>query len=247
MLASALPIAIRAASLNLCTDEYLMLLARPDQISSISYLSQDSNESPLWRQARRHRANHGALEDVVALRPTLLLTMGGGGRASAMIARRMRLRTLDLASGRTIDDVAENVRRVAAALGQPDRATPLLTRLRRLRLAAPARRLDTIWLGGGGLSLAPGGLGATWLGLAGFRQRALPDQHATFETLLTAPPKVLIQSIYRSGQMSGGAAWLANPIVRNARARHLTTDGRPWTCLGPLMIPEIERLRRARI
>jgi hypothetical protein len=28
------------------------------------------------------------------------------------------------------------------------------------------------------------------------------------------------------------------------KARPLETDGRVWTCLGPLMIPEIERLRK---
>jgi iron complex transport system substrate-binding protein len=44
--------------------------------------------------------------------------------------------------------------------------------------------------------------------------------------------------------MSSGTQWLENPIVRRAGARQIVTDGRPWTCLGPLMIPEIERLRR---
>jgi iron complex transport system substrate-binding protein len=44
--------------------------------------------------------------------------------------------------------------------------------------------------------------------------------------------------------MSSGTQWLKNPIVRRAGARQIVTDGRPWTCLGPLMIPEIERLQR---
>jgi iron complex transport system substrate-binding protein len=54
---------------------------------------------------------------------------------------------------------------------------------------------------------------------------------------------VLIKSDYRSNEMSGGERWLAHPIVRHAGARQMVTDGRPWTCVGPLMIPEIERLR----
>jgi hypothetical protein len=29
------------------------------------------------------------------------------------------------------------------------------------------------------------------------------------------------------------------------RAQRLTADGRRWTCMGPLMIGEIERLRAA--
>jgi iron complex transport system substrate-binding protein len=44
--------------------------------------------------------------------------------------------------------------------------------------------------------------------------------------------------------MSGGVAWLGNPIVRHAGSRQIVTDGRPWTCMGPLMIDEIQRLRK---
>ena len=75
--------AIRVASLNLCTDEYLLLLARPSEIASVSRLSQDPAESPLWKVARRYPANRGSLEGVITARPTLVLTMGGGGRSSA--------------------------------------------------------------------------------------------------------------------------------------------------------------------
>jgi iron complex transport system substrate-binding protein len=80
--------------------------------------------------------------------------------------------------------------------------------------------------------------------LAGFRQRALPGGRADLETLLVHPPKVIVESDYRRGQLSGGTRWLQHPIVRNASSRHVRTDGRPWTCMGPLMIGEIERLRR---
>ena len=49
MPASALLIGARIASLNLCTDEYLLLLARPQEIAGVSFLSQDPLESPLTR------------------------------------------------------------------------------------------------------------------------------------------------------------------------------------------------------
>ena len=64
--------------------------------------------------------------------------------------------------------------------------------------------------------------------------------------MLTNPPKVLIRSNYRSGQMSAGERWLDNPIIRRSPSRKVVTDGRPWTCMGPLMIAEIERLRSVR-
>jgi iron complex transport system substrate-binding protein len=43
-----------------------------------------------------------------------------------------------------------------------------------------------------------------------------------------------------------GQRWLDHPMVRKARSRTISTDGRPWTCAGPLMLDEIERLRGLR-
>ena len=88
MPASALLIGASVASLNLCTDEYLLLLARPPEIASVSFLSQDPLKSPLWRSARRYPANRGSIEDVLDRRPDIVLTMGGGGRATRLIARQ---------------------------------------------------------------------------------------------------------------------------------------------------------------
>jgi iron complex transport system substrate-binding protein len=237
--------AVRAASLNLCTDEYLLLLAEPRQIAAVSYLARDPLETVLWRQARRYPGNRGLIEEILPLRPNLLLTSGGGGRATALLAGRLGMRTVDVPDVASLDGVADNLRKVAAALGHPARADPWIRRLEALRAEAPRRASDSIWISGGGFSLAPNSLGAQWLRLAGLRQRALPGGRASLETLLTAPPKVLVRSDYRSGQMSGGNRWLANPIVRRSGQRQVATDGRPWTCLGPLMIPEIERLKKA--
>lgn len=238
--------AVRVASLNLCTDEYLLLLARPQQIVSVSYLAQDPHESPLWRQARAYLANRGSIEDVLTARPTFVLTMGNGGRATAMLAKRLHLQVMDVPNATDISGVARNLASIALALGEPAKARAWIDRLNSLRASAPKQATDTIWISGGGWSLGAQSMGAKWLRLAGFQQRALQGGRATLETLLIAPPRVLIRSNYRSGQMSGGELWLNNPIVRHSGARQLTTDGRPWTCVGPLMIPEIERLRKAR-
>jgi iron complex transport system substrate-binding protein len=243
MLASALLAGARIASLNLCTDEYLLLLARPQEIASVSFLAQDPNESPLWRSARRHHSNRGSIEDVIALRPGVALTMGGGGRATALLARRLEIRPVELAPASSLNDVAINLQKVAAALGDPQRATPWLHKLARLRQTRPAAAQDAMWLSGGGQSVAPGSIGAQWLRLAGLRQRSLPGGRVSLETLLVHPPAVLVRSDYRRAQVSSGRRWLAHPIVRRAAARQVTTDGRAWTCMGPLMIAEIERLR----
>ncbi len=235
--------ALRVASLNLCADEYLLLLARPREVVSVTRLAQDPEESVLAPIARRFAGNRGRLEDVVALRPTLILTMGGAGRSSMAIARSMGLTVLDLPQPNDIDQVSATLVRVATALGDPGRAAPLVRRLEAVRATTEPQR-DAIWLGNGGLTLAPRSLGAQWLALAGLRQRALPGGRAMLEALVTRPPAVLVMSRYRAGQVSQGQRWLDHPLLARLASRKVSTDGRPWTCGGPVMIDAIERLRR---
>ena len=234
---------LRAASLNLCTDEYLLLLARPGEVVSVSRLAQDPAESPLWRRARVYPANRGAIEQVIARRPTLLLTMGGGGRSTGAIAARLGMKVLGLPYPASIDEVAANMHIVAEALGDRHRADAWVARLNALR-AAHRLTKDAIWVSGGGTSLASGSPGAAWMALAGLKQRRLAGGRADLETLLVRPPAVLVRSDYRRGQMSQGARWFDHPIVKRLAARTVATDGRAWTCAGPLMLDEVERLRR---
>lgn len=236
--------AVRAASLNLCADEYLLLLARPQEIASLSYLSSEPLESPYWRAARAHPRNGGSLESAVSARPSLVLTMGGGGRGTGLIARRLGIRVLDLPTPAGIADVVDNARRVAKALGDPDRAPVLQRRIEELVRTSPQRGDDAVFLSGSGRSMAADGLGADWLRLAGFRQRALPGNRMSLEIMTTQPPKWLIINNYRSTQFSRGTIWLTHPLVRLAPSQRLVADGRRWTCQGPAMIDEVERLRR---
>lgn len=235
----------RVVSLNLCTDELVLLLAAPGQIASVTHLAQDPAETPLWREGRRHRRNDGSLLAAAALRPDLIVTMGGGARDRLRIAERLGIATLDVPFAMTLDDVAANIRLVAHALGRVAAGEALVGRLARLRASAPSPGIDAIWLGGGGRTVAPDSLDGQWLALAGLRQRALRGDRVSLETLIARPPSVLVRSDYRSGQYSGQQRWLSHSAAARVRhARSLPTDGRRWTCSGPLLIDEIARLRR---
>lgn len=235
----------RVASLNLCTDELLLMLAEPAQIASVTHLSQSPAETPLWRLGRRHPRNDGSLLSVVRFRPDLVLTMGGGARDRARIAERLGIRTLDLPFPQSIADIERSIALVGAALGRGGQAKLLLGRIAELRRTRPRLGIDTIWLGGGGRSVGATGLAAEWMALAGFRQRTLQGDRVSLEQLLVAPPKVLLRSDYRSGQYSGEQRWLSHPLAKGTRkSKTIVTDGRRWTCMGQVMIGEVARLRK---
>jgi len=235
----------RVASLNLCTDELLLLLAAPEQIASVTHLAQQPAETPLWREARRHPRNDGSLLSVARYRPDLVLTVGGGARDRGRIAARLGITVVDLPHAGSLDDIAVAVRRIAAALGRERRGEFILRGLTALRASAPPPAVDTIWLGGGGRTVTAGGLEAQWMALAGLRQRATRGDRVSLETLIAQPPAVLLRSDYRQGQYSSGQRWLSHPAASRSRAgRTIATDGRLWTCMGPLLIGEVLRLRR---
>jgi iron complex transport system substrate-binding protein len=236
----------RVTSLTLCADELVLMLAAPEQIASVTYLAQQEAETPLWRRAARYRRNDGSLLSVVTLRPDLVVTTGGGGRDRIRIAERLGIPIVDLPFAQSLADVVANIGRVAAALGRPEAGTALLRRITQVMQSAPAARRDAIWLGGGGRTVSATGLEAQWMALAGMRQRTMQGDRVPLETLLVHPPEILLRSDYRQGQYSSGQRWLAHPLARYARAgRTIPTDGRRWTCMGPLMIDEIYRLRTA--
>ena len=234
----------RVASLNLCTDELLILLADPTQIVSVTHLSQSPAETPLWRRARRYARNDGSLLSVAPLRPDLVVTMGGGARDRVRVAQRLGFTTLDLPFARSLADVERSISRLATALGRPAAAAVLLRQIELLERSSPPSWIDTIWLGGGGRTVAATGLEAQWMRLAGLRQRPIRGDRVTLEQLMTRPPEVLLRSDYRQGQYSRAQQWLSHPAI-NRPSRSLQTDGRLWTCMGPLLIGETLRLRRA--
>ena len=119
------------------------------------------------------RKNDGSLLSVAALAPDLVLDMGGGGRDTMRIAQRLGMRLLTLPYPQSLGDVEQSVRAVAAALGRPAAGEQVVAGIERLKRTAPPPRIDTMWLGGGGRSVAPDGLAAQWMALAGLKQRAL--------------------------------------------------------------------------
>ena len=237
--------ALRAASLDLCSDEYLLLLAKPTEIASLSRLAHDPADSVLWRKARGIPANRGRIEDLIGARATLLVTMGGGAKSSGAIARRLGVATLALPFPATIGEVDANIVSVARALGNGQRADRWRAELDRLRVSPPPAS-DSIFLSSGGQSVGMRSLSAQWMRLAGFAQRSLPGGRASLETLLTTPPRRLLRSDYRHSQVSLGQRWLEHPAVRRLASRTTITDGRPWTCGGPAMVSEVARLRGQR-
>ena len=232
---------VRVVSLNLCTDEYLLLTARPGQIASISRLGADAQESPLAARARGLRTNPGRLSEVISQQPDLVLTMGDDRQAIAL-AGRMGIRLVALPYPQSPADVVGQIRRVAVLLGNAPAGAAFARSVAGLAANAPPAR-PGLMIGGSGLAPAMDGLAAGWLRLAGVAQ--MQGGTISLEQLLAAPPPILIRNIYRRGQVSAPQAWSQHPALARLPSRQVEADGRAFLCGGAAMPAEIARLKRA--
>lgn len=236
----------RVASINLCTDEYLLLLADRDQILSVTKLGADIQETPLAVRAKGKLVNNGRLSSIITYKPDLLITGGYTEPFSVELAKHLHIPTLNLPPPATPEDVRRNLRRLAGALGQEARAEQVIARYNALLATAPARTVRGALVEGGGYTISHTGLAASYLRAAGIVQIAAGDR-LSYEMLLHRPPDVIVLSRYRSGQASTYQQWLAHPALARVRerAQFIPMDGRSWTCLGPMAAEAIPALRKA--
>jgi iron complex transport system substrate-binding protein len=128
----------RIVSLNLCADQYLLALADPPQITALTRFARDPEMSAAARQARAVPVTRGSAEDVLALRPDLILATPGRRRETLAQLRGRRIATLDVLPADDYAQVVRQVRAVAAAVGHPARGEALIARMdRRLAAVAP--------------------------------------------------------------------------------------------------------------
>lgn len=235
----------RVASLNLCTDELVLLLADKAQLVSVTKLGADARETRLAHRAAGLHRNNGRMESVAGLVPDLVITGGGANRYAAEIARRIGTRVVDVPPPTTIAELRRNVRTVAAALEKPARGETLIAHLDARLGTMPARQRSAVLLSGGGYTVRADGLAATLTRYAGLAQQAYPSERVGLDRLLAAPPEVIVITRYRAGQASLHQMWLAHPALKRlpASTRIIEIDGRSWTCLGPLVVDDVVALR----
>lgn len=244
--AGAVAVPPRVATLDLCADELALMLAAPGQLVSVSRLGADPRETTLAARARGLPVNRGRVTDVAALAPELVLAVGGdpAGRAAAA---RLGMRVLTLPWPATLAEVRANTRAAASAIGRAAAGEAAVAAMDAALGPPPATVRPALLVGGGGVTPAADGLAAAWLRRAGLAQQAVPKGQLALERLLASPPDVLVTSRYHAGETSRHQAWLAHPafIRLPATVRRATTDGRPWTCMGPPLAAEVARLRRS--
>src|SRR5260370_15750550 len=116
-LAAALP---RIASMNVCTDQLLIPLADPEQILSLSRYSRDRFESWAADDARRYRILSGGAEDILVLRPDVVVASLFDKRSTRELLKQKGLRLAEFAVPRNLEEVKTQIPEMGEILQHPD-------------------------------------------------------------------------------------------------------------------------------
>ena len=133
--ASATAAPKRIVSLSLCADQYLLALADPAQIVALNRFSHDPAMSWGVAKARAFPGIRGSAEEMLTLKPDLVLTSGFGTPAALAVLRSRKVRIVDLPWDDRFESIERTTRQVAALVGHPERGEALITAMRR-RLSA---------------------------------------------------------------------------------------------------------------
>jgi len=178
----------RVVSLNLCTDQLLVLLA-PEKIAALSPLARDKALSFVAPQAARLPQVRADAEAVLQQRPDLVLAGQYGAQlALAAIAAR-GVPVLRIGLPGSFGAIRTQIRQVASALGVPGRGEALIAAMDR-HLTVRRAAGTAILLEPRGWTSGPGTLGNAVLHAAGYRN--VGGGRIGLEALLAHPPDVLV-------------------------------------------------------
>ena len=247
----------RVVSLNLCLDQLALALAAPGQLVGISDISHDPRISPRWREARALPPVRKRAEEILALRPDLLIVDDFLTPSLRKTLRLAGIPTLELAEAGNVNATLDHIARIGAALGREDAARTLVQSLRagiaRFTTAlGPTSPVAAIYQANG-MTLGRGTNADGLLRIAGWRNLAAERGLSLFvpialEELVVATPDLLILDGATSDRPSLAEQMMTSRAARRAfaGAHTLVMPHSLWLCGGPQNVEALRRLTAAR-
>ena len=120
----------RIVSLNLCADQLVLMLARPDHILALSRFSRRPSLSAMAKEAVNYPLTYGTAEEVFVLQPDLVLAGSFTARPTINLLRRLGKKVIELHPANSFEDIIGNITIVGEAVGAQARAARMITDLK---------------------------------------------------------------------------------------------------------------------
>ncbi len=243
----------RIASMNVCTDQLLLSLADPEQILGLSRYARERSESFAADDARRFRILSGGAEDILVLRPDIVVASLFDKRSTRELLKEKGLHLAEFAVPRSLDEVKAQIREMGEVVGHPDRASAEVARLddaialarravavRRYRVLPLSRRgwvsgsdsLLSALLAETGLFNAAGDLGISFGGFA------------PLEAIVNLKPDLIVVSEAGDRAEDDGRAFLLHPALERfyPPSKRIIIPDRLTVCGGVMLADALDVL-----
>jgi iron complex transport system substrate-binding protein len=196
----------RVASLSLCSDELLLMLAEHSNIISLSYLAMDTRYSSFIADNNIDLSgiylNNGQAEEIILLEPDLILSSRFSASNAVNLLQSFGYSVTNLGFPATLDQAFQQIEEVAILLGEKEHAADLIlqfqNRIASTRAAIGSdRNLSAIFYANNGFSYGANTLHDNFLSSLGIKNLATEYGLAgsgkiPLEWLISAQPDFLI-------------------------------------------------------
>jgi iron complex transport system substrate-binding protein len=233
----------RVVSLNMCADELVIALADRSQIAGLTEWARDPQLSFYADRARKLPFTHRSAEEVLTLDPDLVI--GAPYRTKEVLTplRSRGVKLLDLPRKDGLGGMDESIRKVANALGHPERGTALIVSINAQLAAigqAPGRGRTAAYYQRQGYLTGTGTLVDEMMRRVGLVNiasrfgRTTLSQVPLEQLALARPDFIVTESGVAAGQDRSGAM-VRHPLLEAAvpPAHHLSVPQALTVCGGP--------------
>lgn len=243
----------RVASINMCADQLLVDLADPRQIVGLSPFARDPARSFVARAAQALPVLSGTAEEIIMLRPDLVLSSTFTRSSTHEMVRSQGIRLETLAPVTSLAGARAQILQVARLVGQEARGqarvSALDAALGRLRDAAIRTPMTVLPLARRGWTAGRESLIGDLLARAGLSLADGPDgggvgRFVALERMVALRPDVLLVTTDAGTAEDQGRAMLDHPVLAALvpRDRQLAMPEMLTICGGPMVVDALDRL-----
>ncbi|MDR0251922.1 MAG: ABC transporter substrate-binding protein [Brucellaceae bacterium] len=248
----------RVVSLNLCTDVLALSLADPSQIASVSHIAADPVSSPLAQQAQNYHLNRSGLEEILALKPDLVLASVYTAPDKLAVLEREGIQVERFGYAQNFSDIRQQIMQMGQVLGQQEKAEAQIAEIDRTlgALQKNAKPVTALLYEPNGYTSGAGTLSdeimkrldITNLGASDSR---LAAGRVSLEDLIRLKPDMIVEPEFYEKPALAYQNY-RHPVMKmlvseqGRKAQHVAVPARYWSCGSVYTLEAVRILQNAR-
>lgn len=247
---------LRIASLNLCSDQLLMMLVEPQRIVSLSHFIKDPQYSFMTQHVGDTPTNYGSAEEIIPLQPDLVLAGRYSAREGTQLLQRLGYNVVVLDLPQTLIMAGDVIRSVAAAVDEAARGEQIIAamevRKQQLRARVGNRKPTALIYAPNGFTSGAKTMNNEVLEFAGYRNIGAELGITGFaqvpleRVLMTKPQYVIFDDILDNHDAQAYRS-IHHPAWRKiiGDSAVISVPANRWNCAGPQVLDAVAILIEA--